>query len=74
MHGSGKVAVASINHRDPSGWKRYRGGMAARLYLSPDGEGDWRRLLPDITAGLFWPSWPGWNGWLTAISHTKLLI
>ncbi len=59
VHKKGRVAVASANFRDPSGWKRYRGGMAARLYLSPDGAGDWKRLLPDVTAGLFWPSWVG---------------
>ncbi|WGT46332.1 S41 family peptidase [Tessaracoccus lacteus] len=56
---SGKVAVASANFRDPSGWKRYRGGMAARLYVSADGKGDWRRILPDATAGLFGPTWIG---------------
>lgn len=59
VHGSGKVAVATVNHRDPSGWKRYRGGMAARLYLSPDGKGDWTRVLPEVTAGLHNPTWVG---------------
>lgn len=56
---SGKVAVASVNFRDPSGWKRYRGGMAARLYVSSDGKGDWRRILPEVEAGLFGPTWIG---------------
>lgn len=59
VHASGRVAVASANFRDPSGWKRYRGGMAARLYTSPDGRGDWTRLLADQTAGLFHPTWVG---------------
>lgn len=59
VHGSGRVAVASINHRDPSGWKRYRGGMAARIYLSPDGRGDWKRVLPEVNAGLHNPTWVG---------------
>lgn len=58
VHGSGKVAVASINHRDPSGWKRYRGGMAARLHIG-DGKGDWTRILPDEAAGLHNPTWVG---------------
>lgn len=59
VHNSGMVAVATINHRDPSGWKRYRGGMAARLYLSSDGKGDWTRILPDVHAGLHHPTWVG---------------
>ncbi|MDO5676784.1 MAG: S41 family peptidase [Propionibacteriaceae bacterium] len=59
VHGSGKVAVATINHRDPSGWKRYRGGMAARLYISPDGASEWTRVLPEVTAGLHNPTWVG---------------
>lgn len=56
---SGRVAVATANFRDPSGWKRYRGGMAARLYVSPDGAGDWKRVLPAQQAGLFGPTWVG---------------
>lgn len=59
VHKKGRVAVASVNFRDPSGWKRYRGGMAARLHVSPDGKGDWKRVLPDEEAGLFWPTWVG---------------
>ncbi|MCG6567185.1 S41 family peptidase [Tessaracoccus sp. ZS01] len=58
VHSSGRVAVASINHRDPSGWKRYRGGMAARLHIG-DGQGDWIRVLPEIEAGLHHPTWVG---------------
>ena len=58
VHGSGRVAVATINHRDPSGWKRYRGGMAARLYVG-DGKGEWTRILPEVTAGLHHPTWVG---------------
>lgn len=59
VHPKGRVAIASANFRDPSGWKRYRGGMATRLYLSPDGRGEWTRLLPDVTAGLCHPAWVG---------------
>lgn len=55
----GPVVVATSNFRDPSGWKRYRGGMAARLYTSPDGTSDWKRVLPAETAGLFSPTWVG---------------
>ncbi|MFT3889483.1 MAG: S41 family peptidase [Arachnia sp.] len=53
----GRIAVASANFRDPSGWKRYRGGMAAQLHVSKDG--GWQRVLPDERAGLCWPTWVG---------------
>lgn len=56
---TGRVVVATANFRDPSGWKRYRGGMAARLYVSGDKPGDWTRLLPMQRAGLFGPTWVG---------------
>ena len=59
VHKKGRVAVASANFRDPSGWKRYRGGMAAQLHVSKDGTGDWQRVLRDVHAGLFWPTWVG---------------
>lgn len=54
----GRVAVATANFRDPSGWKRYRGGMAARLYVS-DAKNSWTRILPSETASLFGPTWVG---------------
>ena len=54
----GRVVVATANFRDPSGWKRYRGGMASRLYLL-DGKGEWSRLLAAETAGLVGPTWVG---------------
>ena len=54
----GRVAVATSNFRDPSGWKRYRGGMATRLYVS-NGKGDWTRILPQEEASLFGPTWVG---------------
>lgn len=56
---AGQIAVATANFRDPSGWKRYRGGMAARLYVSADEATSWSRVLPDERAGLFWPTWVG---------------
>ncbi|MFD0866310.1 PDZ domain-containing protein, partial [Tessaracoccus lubricantis] len=58
VHSSGRVAVASVNHRDPSGWKRYRGGMAAQIHIG-DGKGQWTRILPEVEAGLHHPTWVG---------------
>lgn len=53
------VVVASPNFRDPAGWKRYRGGMAIRLWFSADGSTDWKRILPNQAASLAGPSWYG---------------
>lgn len=53
------TVVASPNFRGPAAWKRYRGGMAIRLWVSGDGKTDWRRILPDEPASLAGPSWVG---------------
>nr|WP_231979714.1 hypothetical protein [Tessaracoccus coleopterorum] len=54
----GRVAVSTANFRDPARWKRYRGGMASRLYVSAGGNG-WTRVLPDEEAGMVGPTWVG---------------
>lgn len=59
FHPSGAVAVASPNFRDPAGWKRYRGGMAVRVWLSDDGVTGWRRVQPEIEASLWQPAFVG---------------
>lgn len=59
FHSSGAVAVASPNFRDPAGWKRYRGGMAVRVWLSEDGATGWRRIQPQIEASLWQPAFVG---------------
>ncbi len=59
VHRKGRVVVATSNFVDPSGWKRYRGGMAQRLYVSPTGEGDWKRVLSEQKASLSSPTWVG---------------
>lgn len=51
------VVVATPFGTDPAMWKRYRGGSAMKLWASPDGESDWKRLLPDQTASLAGPAW-----------------
>ncbi|GAB3699909.1 S41 family peptidase [Mariniluteicoccus flavus] len=53
-------AIVTPNGRDSAMWKRYRGGMAGRLWLDRDGTGaDWTRLLPDEEAGLYSPGFAG---------------
>lgn len=51
------TVVASPNFRGPQDWKRYRGGMAIRLWVSADGAAGWKRILPDVEGSLAGPSW-----------------
>lgn len=57
--GRAGTVVASPNFHGPHDWKRYRGGMAIRLWVSADGHSDWKRILPDTAASLAGPSWFG---------------
>ncbi|PRY46655.1 S41 family peptidase [Umezawaea tangerina] len=59
-HGpDGAVAVTSSYGRDPAWWKRYRGGAAAKLWLDLDGDGEFHRILPELTSSLTSPMWVG---------------
>ncbi|MDU7361136.1 MAG: PDZ domain-containing protein [Propionibacteriaceae bacterium] len=57
--GRAGTVVASPNFHGPHEWKRYRGGMAIRLWVSANGRSDWKRILPDTDASLAGPSWFG---------------
>jgi len=59
LHPDGAVVLSTPWSRPPAHWKRYRGGTASRLWLDSKGDGHWRRLLPEITAGLTGPTWVG---------------
>lgn len=51
---------ALVRHTDDlAWWKQYRGGMAGQLWIDADGSGDWKHILPDITAGICRPMWIG---------------
>ncbi len=52
----GAVVLSTPAGRPPAHWKRYRGGTAARLWLST-GDGQWQRLLAQDTAPLTDPMW-----------------
>ena len=56
-HTDGRTVVGSPNFRGPEGWKRYRGGMANRLWVSDTGKKKWSRILEEQAASLAGPFW-----------------
>ncbi len=55
--GGDGMAIAR-NANDLSRWKRYRGGTAATIWLTRDGE-SWTHLFADQQAGITRPMWVG---------------
>ena len=53
------MVVGSHGLRDYANWKRYRGGTAGRLWLDPDGSGEFRELLGELAGAKLCPSWLG---------------
>ncbi|MEU7001771.1 PDZ domain-containing protein [Nonomuraea sp. NPDC046570] len=54
-----KVATVSAMWREPSQWKRYRGGTAGKLWVDADGSGEFTRLFADSTAQYWSVMWVG---------------
>ncbi|MFI6321811.1 S41 family peptidase [Nonomuraea sp. NPDC050556] len=55
----GRVATTSPVWREPSAWKRYRGGTAAKIWVDADGTGEFSRLFADSTAQYWSVMWIG---------------
>lgn len=51
------VVVSSVLSREPAWWKRYRGGMAGKLWIDADGNGEFERLVPELDGNLADPMW-----------------
>lgn len=51
------VVVSSVLSREQAWWKRYRGGTAGKLWLDPDGSGEFHRIAADIDGNLADPMW-----------------
>ena len=53
------VLGADQSPRRGAGWKRYRGGTAAKLWLDPTGDGRFARFLGELDGQLEDPGWVG---------------
>ncbi|GLZ34518.1 tricorn protease [Lentzea sp. NBRC 105346] len=53
----GQVVVTSVYGNDPAWWKRYRGGSAGKLWVDATGDGQFERILKDLTSSLTSPMW-----------------
>ncbi|MFI9589818.1 PDZ domain-containing protein [Nonomuraea sp. NPDC052265] len=54
-----KVATVSPVWREPSQWKRYRGGTAAKIWVDAEGDGEFARLFADSPAQYWAVNWVG---------------
>ncbi|MEU6720094.1 PDZ domain-containing protein [Nonomuraea sp. NPDC046802] len=54
-----KVATVSPMWREPSQWKRYRGGTAGKIWVDAEGDGEFTRLFADSPAQYWSVSWVG---------------
>ncbi|TDC86423.1 peptidase S41 [Nonomuraea deserti] len=54
-----QVATVSPMWREPSQWKRYRGGTAGKIWVDADGDGEFTRLFADSTAQYWAICWVG---------------
>jgi tricorn protease len=55
----GRAATVSSMWREPSQWKRYRGGTAGKIWVDAEGNGEFARLFADSTAQYWSVSWVG---------------
>ncbi|MFQ5593944.1 MAG: S41 family peptidase [Anaerolineae bacterium] len=57
-YGPDKGMVIGRNTTDLARWKRYRGGLTGDLWIDPNGDGEWRRLI-QLEGNVALPLWVG---------------
>ncbi|MFE2045449.1 S41 family peptidase [Streptomyces sp. NPDC059477] len=58
-HGPATVLLSAPMGREAAWWKRYRGGTAGKLWIDPDGDGEFVRLHEGLDGNLECPVWAG---------------
>ncbi|MFJ8081070.1 S41 family peptidase [Streptomyces sp. NPDC096205] len=57
--GPATVLLSAPMGREAAYWKRYRGGTAGKLWIDPDGTGEFVRLHADLDGNIEHPCWAG---------------
>ncbi|MFL5996039.1 MAG: peptidase S41, partial [Streptomyces sp.] len=58
-YGPATVILSAPMGREAAWWKRYRGGTAGKLWIDPEGDGEFVRLHEELDGNLEYPVWAG---------------
>ncbi|MFE6283534.1 S41 family peptidase [Streptomyces sp. NPDC057877] len=58
-YGPRTVLLSAPMGREAAWWKRYRGGTAGKLWIDPDGDGEFVRLHAELDGNIEYPFWVG---------------
>ncbi|MFD0133065.1 S41 family peptidase [Streptomyces sp. NPDC127159] len=58
-YGPATVLLSAPMGREAAYWKRYRGGTAGKLWIDPEGDGEFVRLHEDLDGNIEYPLWVG---------------
>ncbi|MEX1279212.1 MAG: S41 family peptidase, partial [Acidimicrobiia bacterium] len=60
------ATVLGLHNGEPARWKRYRGGLAGRLWIDPAGDGEFRRYLHTLDGNVVNPIWVDGRVWFVS--------